>query len=181
MWRDFILNWQNFFQGLHFIFYFIYVNVFPQTALVFYHIAHFPYFNVWLSLMCWIEQCFFFVLLFGRGVTHISNSFEMEIRSLNCGILVSQILSRSKIDQQNIARNYSHFMQVIRFFSLIKVCRHCTQSNIKLCWKPDTFRSMHTLIYSGKCERCLLEFSLIKCLSSPILFLSLLRCSCLLI
>ncbi len=84
MWRDFILNWQNFFQGLHFIFYFIYVNVFPQTALVFYHIAHFPYSNVWLSLTSWIEQCFFFVLLFGRGVTHISNSFEMEIRSLNC-------------------------------------------------------------------------------------------------
>lgn len=27
---------------------------------------------------------FLFVLLFGRGVTHISNSFEMEILSLNC-------------------------------------------------------------------------------------------------
>jgi len=39
---------------------------------------------------------------------------------------------------------------------------------------------MHTLIYSGKCKRCLVALSFIKCLSSPILFLSLLRRSCLL-
>lgn len=120
----------NFFQGLHFIFNLIYVHFFPpQTALAFYHVAHFPYFNLWLSLMCLNRTLLFpFVLLFGRGVTHISNSFEMEMLSLNCAkqqkneckicsmfcscnnlplalreFLVLSSYQKNKIDQQNIA------------------------------------------------------------------------------